>query len=348
MSEMPDPTMGGAPLTREQWDEISRQLREPFDPREVDFRAQGRASEQTGKAQVVAYIDARAVQDRLDAVVGAGNWSFDWTPLVVEKGEVMVAKGTLTIHGVAKADAGSASNFEQSLGAVSHCFKRAAVHWGVGRYLYNLPMNWVPVEKNGRIADATLRELRSRLPRPSAQPAAQAATAAASVATPIAPHISPVAPALATIQPDAATPDEASEYTQVAPQQLVHEAPASAPAAERRTAAGRPSPRNAVRPTGPTSATQPTPPATIAPGAPQAAPNSGSLGSATAMSGAPTAGTAGAAGSEPYATEQQLVSIRKLCAALGKPEPEAGLSYGQARQIITQLSGEYQRARRAS
>src|SRR5579875_1572215 len=155
-------------LTREEWDDISRRLREPFDPKEVDFRAQGRPNEQTGKAQVVAYIDARVVQDRLDAVVGAGNWSFEWEPLVIDKGEVMIAKGTLTIFGVSKADAGTASNFEQSLGAVSHCFKRAAVHWGIGRYLYSLPMNWVPVEKNGRIPEATLRELRARLPRPSA------------------------------------------------------------------------------------------------------------------------------------------------------------------------------------
>ncbi len=51
---------------------------------------------------------------------------------------------------------------------------------------------------------------------------------------------------------------------------------------------------------------------------------------------------------EPAATEQQMVSIRKLCEALRRPEPEAALSYAQARQLITQLSGEYQRMRRAS
>ncbi|MEO7002723.1 MAG: hypothetical protein ABI068_13010 [Ktedonobacterales bacterium] len=55
-----------------------------------------------------------------------------------------------------------------------------------------------------------------------------------------------------------------------------------------------------------------------------------------------------AASNEPEASEQQMVSIRKLCAALNKPEPETALTYNQARQIITQLSGEYQRARRAS
>jgi hypothetical protein len=52
--------------------------------------------------------------------------------------------------------------------------------------------------------------------------------------------------------------------------------------------------------------------------------------------------------SEPLATEQQLRSISKLCEALGKPEPEPGLTLAQARELISQLSGEYQRMRRAS
>lgn len=249
-------------VSREQWDEIARQLREPFDPKDVDFRVQGRANEQTGRAQVVAYIDARAVQDRLDAVVGAGNWSFDWQPLVIDKGEVMVAKGTLTVYGVAKSDAGSASNFEQSLGAVSHCFKRAAVHWGIGRYLYNLPMAWVSVEKGGRIAEPVLRELRAKLPRPNGRGST---------------------PAMAMDE------REHAEDT----------------SSEQRAAMQR------VRP----------------------------------MSAAP----ASASGtSEPEATEKQLASIRKLCEVLGKPEPAAAMSYSQARETITQLSGEYQRMRRAS
>jgi hypothetical protein len=51
---------------------------------------------------------------------------------------------------------------------------------------------------------------------------------------------------------------------------------------------------------------------------------------------------------EPPATEQQMVSIRKLSEALRQPAPEGALTYAQARQLITQLSAEYQRMRRAS
>ena len=69
--------------------------------------------------------------------------------------------------------------------------------------------------------------------------------------------------------------------------------------------------------------------------------------SATAASGATTTAPTSAS-DEPTATEQQMVSIRKLCTALGKPEPAAPLSYAEARQTISQLSTEYQRARRAS
>lgn len=53
-------------------------------------------------------------------------------------------------------------------------------------------------------------------------------------------------------------------------------------------------------------------------------------------------------GDEPAATEQQLVSIRKLCEALKRPEPDDVVTYDQARKLITQLSSDYQRMRRAS
>jgi hypothetical protein len=71
--------------------------------------------------------------------------------------------------------------------------------------------------------------------------------------------------------------------------------------------------------------------------------------SATAPTAPAPAKPAATRGSdEPVASEQQLVSIRKLCVALGKPEPDASLSYAEARQLISQLSTEYQRSRRAS
>ncbi|HEX9070304.1 MAG TPA: Rad52/Rad22 family DNA repair protein [Ktedonobacterales bacterium] len=281
MGEMQSPT-------REEWDEIARRLQEPFDPAEVDFRVQGKPNEASGRAQVVAYIDARAVQDRLDKVVGPLNWSFDWAPLVIEQGEVMVAKGTLTVLGVSKSDAGSASNFEQTLGAVSHCFKRAAVHWGVGRYLYSLPMTWVQVERNGRIPAEILRDLRARLPR--SEHTARANSGSATSGSPV--------------------------------YQLGQE-----PA----TVAEAPAPALTTRPPASKAATTRTPARPAAERPEPAEPARATLGSAEAA-----------------ATDQQMRSIRKLCQALGQTEPADSLSNAQARELISQLSSDYQRMRRAS
>ena len=49
-------------------------------------------------------------------------------------------------------------------------------------------------------------------------------------------------------------------------------------------------------------------------------------------------------------TEQQLMSIRKLCEHLGKAEPERveSLSFASAKEIITQLSQEYRQSRSRS
>jgi hypothetical protein len=161
------------------WEHIRVAFAEPFNPADVDFRVQGKASESTGKAQVVAYVDARTVQDRLDAVVGPGAWTFDFTPLMVDaKGSVLSAKGVLTVHGISKSDIGDGSAIETSKGTVSDALKRAAVQWGIGRYLYAVPSAWVAADKFGKIAPDVLRDLRAKLPRPaSVTPAAPVAHA---------------------------------------------------------------------------------------------------------------------------------------------------------------------------
>jgi hypothetical protein len=163
------------------WEHIRVAFAEPFNPADVDFRVQGNPSA-NGKSQVVCYVDSRTVADRLDAVVGPGAWTFDYTPLAVDaKGVVLSAKGILTIHGVSKSDIGDASNFEASKGTVSDALKRAAVLWGIGRYLYSVEAQWVPADK-GRIAPDVIASLRTKLPRPaSAKPVAQVAPATQAV-----------------------------------------------------------------------------------------------------------------------------------------------------------------------
>jgi hypothetical protein len=89
-----------------------------------------------GKATMVSYIDARDVQDLLDDVVGPENWQTDYK---VINENMFCGIGIKTPDGwVWKFDCGVESNVEQEKGEASDAFKRAAVQWGIGRFLYRL------------------------------------------------------------------------------------------------------------------------------------------------------------------------------------------------------------------
>lgn len=82
------------------------------------------------KAQMLVYIDARDVQDRLDEVCG-----YNWSNSIKEvKGRLICE---LTINGITKSDGAGDTDFEGEKGGISDAFKRSAVMWGVGRYLYD-------------------------------------------------------------------------------------------------------------------------------------------------------------------------------------------------------------------
>ena len=91
-----------------------------------------------GKAHIVAYIDARDVQDILDEVVGAENWKDQYS---VINGNLYCGIGIkVNDEWVTKWDVGVESSFDKEKGNSSDAFKRAAVKWGVGRFLYSLPI----------------------------------------------------------------------------------------------------------------------------------------------------------------------------------------------------------------
>jgi hypothetical protein len=145
-------------LTKEQ--QIA--LAAPFLPDQVSWRVQGKPTANT-RCQVVAYVDARDVQDRLDSAVGAGNWTFDWTPIVTNATGLLVAKGTITIFGVSKSDVGDASTIEGTKGTVSDAFKRTAVMWGPGRELYALGKQEALLDARGHIPPNEMKRLKAIL-----------------------------------------------------------------------------------------------------------------------------------------------------------------------------------------
>lgn len=121
-------------------------LARPFAPEQVQWRI-GATSGQRGMA--LAYIDARDVMDRLDAAVGPENWSSSFNEVA---GRVVCAIAVRCgEHSwVVKEDGSGDTDIEPEKGGLSAAFRRAAVHWGVGRYLYRLPSPWVRIEQSGR------------------------------------------------------------------------------------------------------------------------------------------------------------------------------------------------------
>ncbi|MFO0797471.1 MAG: Rad52/Rad22 family DNA repair protein [Gemmataceae bacterium] len=122
---------------------VTDALSAPFEPREIKFKPQ---MVKNNKALAIAYVDVRLIEDRLDDVLGVENWQDDYD--ILPDGSVTCR---LRIHlggeWVTKMDVGSPS--EQPDGgdrlkaAFSDALKRAAVKFGIGRYLYRLPAQWV-------------------------------------------------------------------------------------------------------------------------------------------------------------------------------------------------------------
>jgi len=101
-------------------------------------------------ATCVAYIDARDVQDLLDEVCGQDGWQVAYRE---HKGNLFARIGIRCNQNsfVWKEDCGTESNVEKQKGEASDAFKRAAVMWGVGRFLYSLGTVKLPTkEKNGK------------------------------------------------------------------------------------------------------------------------------------------------------------------------------------------------------
>jgi len=130
-------------------------LKAPFPESEIEWRVGPTNADKT-KGIALAYITARAVMNRLDAVFGVGGWQDDYQFIPGGDGSknAWVCRLTVLIDGawITKADAADESDMESTKGGVSDALKRAAVKLGIGRYLYNLPNVWVPIEMRGKTA----------------------------------------------------------------------------------------------------------------------------------------------------------------------------------------------------
>ncbi len=108
---------------------LLKQLKDPFDPKLVKFRP--------GGGQQLAYVDARDVMKRLDDVLGTENWSDKY--IAVDGGFICELSLRIAGEWITKSNGANTTKVEAVKGGISGALKRAAVNFGIGRYLYYMP-----------------------------------------------------------------------------------------------------------------------------------------------------------------------------------------------------------------
>ena len=149
-------------------------FKEPFPSKDIDWRLQS-CGEKNGKfwGKALAYITSRAVQERLDSVCGPDGWKLNIrketvilsNPKENSKplyGDAYFAELSIrvehedgTAEWITRVDGADATDIEPVKGGISGAVKRAAVLFGIGRYLYNLTESWAEISDSGKYSGRT-------------------------------------------------------------------------------------------------------------------------------------------------------------------------------------------------
>ena len=114
-----------------QFPELFSALGASFESQEVRVRSQA--------GRQLHYITARTAMNRLDSILGPENWWDEYLPgesSVICKLTVRLPDGSTLTKSDAGGYAGMADSGDDDKSGFSDAFKRAAVKFGVGRYLY--------------------------------------------------------------------------------------------------------------------------------------------------------------------------------------------------------------------
>ena len=133
---------------------IQVELAAPFAAEDLEWRLQI-AYENEMRGIAVPYVTNRAIQNRLDSVVGVDHWRNDFKPWhSAGKKEAQICGISIYFEErgewITKFDGAEDSDIEPVKGGLSDSMKRAAVQWGVGRVLYGMDTVYVDVEKKGK------------------------------------------------------------------------------------------------------------------------------------------------------------------------------------------------------
>lgn len=196
------------------WPELLERLAEPFPVEAVSWRA-GSVSRDKKRAQALPYAEPRVYEDRLNALC-PGLWSVAFRPWGESR---IICELTLGAEGEdgaltysTRASTGEENDgFAPGTAAEAQAFKRACSKFGLGRYLYDIPISWMDYDDASRKLLATPSLPKRFLPEPPHAARAQRAPAQAEGArllpppapTAASPEVPAPAPTLSPTRADA-------------------------------------------------------------------------------------------------------------------------------------------------
>ena len=128
--------------------DLLKKLREPFRKEELEFRV-GATNNDKSMGLALAYVQARAIQNRLDELFGVDGWTVSYKE--ISAGFICSLSIKINDRWVTKEDGAGMTEYESVKGGISNAFKRVASSgFGIGRYLYNAKKNWYPIRQQGR------------------------------------------------------------------------------------------------------------------------------------------------------------------------------------------------------
>ena len=122
-----------------------KKLKEPFPPNEIEWRIQSQGMKDNKPwVMVLAYVQARAIQERLDEIFGFDGWQDEYR----SESNNIICRLSVKAHDswIYKENGASETQVEAFKGGISGAFKRvAASGYGIGRYLYHLEVKFAEV-----------------------------------------------------------------------------------------------------------------------------------------------------------------------------------------------------------
>ena len=127
---------------------IYEKLKEKFDEKDLEFRVGAMNNEKT-MGLALAYVQARAIQNRLDEVVGFENWKVSYRE--IQGGFLCTLSIRINDEWISKEDGAGITDYQSIKGGISNAFKRVASSgFGIGRYLYNARDSWYAIKPQGK------------------------------------------------------------------------------------------------------------------------------------------------------------------------------------------------------